>query len=155
VGNLKIRRDWGFAPDYVEGMCKILRQIKTRAELTGQAPESDEGTNYRDYLLATGETHAVWELIDCAFTIGGFDLEWNLEGDEPKAWHGYFRSTGTPAVVVDPDLLRAAEPLVIRVDPDRARRELGWMPKQGLEGFLRDIFAKAQRRDAASGTAMS
>ena len=36
------------------------------------------GANYRDYLLATGETHAVWELVDCAFTIGGFELEWNL-----------------------------------------------------------------------------
>lgn len=155
VGNLKIQRDWGFAPDYVDGMCKILRQIKTRAELTGQAPESDEGANYRDYLLATGETHAVWELIDCAFTIGGFDLRWNLEGDDPKAWHGYFRSTGTPAVVVDADLLRAAEPLVIRVDPDRARRELGWLPKQGLEVFLRDIFTKARWRDASSGTAMN
>ena len=88
VGNLKIRRDWGFAPDYVEGMCRILRQIKTRAEVAGQAPESDEGANYRDYVLATGETHAVWELVDCAFTIGGFELEWDLEGNDPKAWHG-------------------------------------------------------------------
>jgi GDP-D-mannose dehydratase len=131
-------------------MSKILRQIKTRAELTGQAPESDEGANYRDYLLATGETHAVWELIDCAFTIGGFDLEWDLEGEDPRAWHASFRSTGTPAVVVDPDLLRAAEPSVIRVDPDRARRELGWMPKQGLEVFLRDIFTRAPCQAAAS-----
>ena len=155
VGNLKIRRDWGFAPEYVDGMCRILRQIETRAEVTGQAPESDEGANYRDYLLATGETHAVWELIDCAFTIGGFDLDWDLEGDDPKTWHGYFRSTGTPAVVVDPDHLRAAEPLVIRVNPDRARRELGWMPKQGLEVFLRDMFTKAPWREATSGTALN
>lgn len=142
VGNLKVQRDWGFAPDYVEGMLRILRQIETRAQVTGKARESDESANYRDYVLATGKTHAVWELIDCAFTIGGFDLEWDLEGEDPKAWQAYFRSTGTPAAVVDPDLLRAAEPLVIRVDPDRARRELGWMPKQGLEVFLRDIFIK-------------
>ena len=146
VGNLRIRRDWGFAPEYVDGMCKILRQIKTRAELTGQPPESDEGANYRDYLLATGKTHAVWELIDCAFTIGGFDLEWNLEGNDPAAWGGYFRSTKTLAVVVAPDLLRTAEPLVIHVDPGRARKELGWAPSQGLEVFLRDIFAKAASR---------
>ena len=155
VGNLKIQRDWGFAPDYVDGMIRILRQIRTRSEVTGEAIESDEGGNYRDYVLATGKTHAVWELIDCTFTIVGFDLRWNLEGDDPKAWRAYFRSTGAPAVVVDPDLLRTAEPLVIRVDPDRARRELGWMPKQGLEVFLRDMFTKAPRRDAASGTAMN
>jgi GDPmannose 4,6-dehydratase len=155
VGNLKVQRDWGFAPDYVEGMLRILRQIRTRSEVTGEAIEPDEGGNYRDYLLATGKTHAVWELIDCAFTIGGFDLKWNLEGDNPKAWHAYFRSTETPAVLVDPDLLRAAEPLVIRVDPDRARRELGWAPKQGLEVFLRDIFTKAPCRDAAAETALN
>lgn len=155
VGNLKVQRDWGFAPDYVEGMLRILRQIRTRSEVTGEATESDEGGNYRDYVLATGKTHAVWELIDCAFTIGGFDLNWNLEGDDPKAWHAYFRSTETPAVVVDADLLRAAEPLVIRVDPDRARRELDWAPNQGLEVFLRDIFAKAPCRDTAAETALN
>jgi GDPmannose 4,6-dehydratase len=153
VGNLKIRRDWGFAPDYVDGMCRILRQIKTRAELTGQAPEPDEGANYRDYLLATGETHAVWELIDCAFTIGGFDLEWNLDGNDPAAWGGYFRSTKTLAVVVEPDLLRTAEPLVIHVDPGRARKELGWAPRPGLEVFLRDIFTKAASRKVGAEAA--
>src|SRR5712691_5429106 len=103
AGNLKVQRDWGFAPDYVEGMCRILRQIETRAEVTGKARESNESANYRDYVLATGKTHAVWELIDCAFTIGGFDLEWDLEGSDPAAWHAYFRSTGTPAGVVDSD----------------------------------------------------
>lgn len=155
VGNLKVQRDWGFAPDYVEGMIRILRQIRTRSEVAGEAIESDEGGNYRDYVLATGKIHAVWELIDCAFTIGGFDLKWNLEGDDPKAWHAYFRSTNTPAVVVDANLLRAAEPLVIRVDPGRAHRELGWVPKQGLHVFLSDIFKKALRQDLATGTAQA
>lgn len=140
VGNLKIRRDWGFAPDYVEGMCRILRQIETRSEVSRQSPETDEGAHYRDYVLATGETHPVWELIDSAFTIGGFELEWDLEGDDPAAWRGYFRSTKRPAVTVSPELLRTAEPLVIRVDPSRAQKELGWAPSQGLEVFLKDMF---------------
>src|SRR5712691_5908117 len=103
MGNLKVQRDWGFAPDYVAGMCAIIRQIGIRASSTGKALESDHGRNYRDYVLATGKTHAVWELVDCAFTIGGFDLEWQLEGSDPAAWHAYFRSTGTPAGVVDSD----------------------------------------------------
>jgi GDPmannose 4,6-dehydratase len=142
MGNLKAERDWGFAPEYVEGMCRVLRQIEVRAAL-GEASQPDIGANYRDYVLGTGKTHAVWELVDCAFTIGGFDLEWDLQGDEPATWSACFRSSGTPAVMVDPVLLRTAEPLVIQVDPSRARRELGWAPNEGLELFLRDMFTRA------------
>jgi GDPmannose 4,6-dehydratase len=144
MGNLKAERDWGFAPDYVDGMCRILRQIAVRADLSGE-PQADIGANYRDYLLATGKTHAVWELVDCAFTIGGFELDWDLQAEDSKAWRGYFRSTGKPAVIVDPDLLRTAEPLVIQVDPSRARKELGWAPREGLEVLLRDMFIRLPR----------
>lgn len=149
IGNLRVERDWGFAPDYVEGMCRILRQITVRGLQIGEA-QADIAANYRDYVLATGKTHAVWELVDCAFTIGGFDLDWELEGGDPAAWRGYFRSTGKPAVLVDPDLLRAAEPLAIQVDPSRARQELGWAPREGLEVFLQDMFAKLPRAAVAS-----
>lgn len=142
MGNLKVQRDWGFAPDYVDGMCRILRQIETRAAVTGIEKESDKGTNYRDYVLATGETHAVWEMVDSAFTIAGLELEWDLEGKDPAAWRGFFRSNGRPAIRVNPDLLRAAEPLVIEVDPRRAHNELGWLPKRGLEVFLTDMLDK-------------
>lgn len=153
VGNLKIQRDWGFAPDYVEGMLRIMRQIKTRAEVTSAAIEPDEGANYRDYVLATGKTHAVWELIDSAFAIAGIELEWDLGGDDPTNWGAHFCSSGMPAVVVNPQLLRAAEPLTIQVDPGRARRELGWAPRQGLEVFLRDMYTKIPRVNAATETA--
>lgn len=152
MGNLKAERDWGFAPEYVEGMCRVLRQIEVRAALGGPL-QPDTGANYRDYVLGTGKTHAVWELVDCAFTIGGFDLEWNLQGDEPATWSACFRPSGTPAVIVDPALLRTAEPLVIQVDPSRARKELGWAPSEGLELFLQDMFGAAPVGVAAeSGT---
>jgi GDPmannose 4,6-dehydratase len=149
LGNLKVQRDWGFAPDYVEGMCRIIRQIQTRAGLTGAA-ESDEGANYRDYVLATGKTNAVWELVDCAFTIGGFSLTWQLEGDDPAAWGAYFARTQIPAVTVSPALLRTAEPLVIRVNPSRAQKELGWTSQHGLEVFLSDMFTNVASRNAAA-----
>jgi GDPmannose 4,6-dehydratase len=139
MGNLKIERDWGFAPNYVEGIRKVARQIAVR-EVHGGQSQADIGANYRDYVLATGKTHTVWELLNCAFTIGGFDLEWDLNGDNPAAWRASFRTSGKIAVTVDPQLLRAAEPLVIRVDPGRAQRELGWVAVQGLEVFLQDMF---------------
>jgi GDPmannose 4,6-dehydratase len=148
LGNLKVRRDWGFAPDYVQGMCAILRQIDIRG-----ATEvlEDVGGNYRDYVLATGETHAVWELVDSAFRIGGFELGWNLEGDDPALWRGYFSATGAPAVIVDPQLLRRSEPLIIQVDSSRARKELGWAPRHGLEVFLNDMFTKLPHTLVAKG----
>jgi GDPmannose 4,6-dehydratase len=153
VGNLKVQRDWGFAPDYVDGMLKIIRQVQTRAAFTGDPIEEDEASQYRDYVLATGQTHAVWELIDCAFTIGGFDLDWDLEGNDPAAWRGYFRSTEITAVTVRPELLRTAEPLVIRLDPGRAQAELGWAPQRGLEVFLGDMFTKPPRLEVIEDVA--
>ena len=147
VGNLKVRRDWGFAPDYVQGMCAILRQIDIRKTTEVLA---DIGRNYRDYVLATGETHAVWELVDSAFRIGGLDIEWNLEGDDPALWRGHFSASGAPAVIVDPQLLRMSEPLIIQLDPSRARKELGWAPRRGLAVFLNDMFANLPRPVANS-----
>lgn len=141
MGNLRVERDWGFAPDYVEGMTRILRQIEVRGAQTGEV-QADIAGNYRDYVLATGTTHAVWELVDCAFGIGGFELEWELDGEDPSAWRAQFKSSGEPAVMVDPQLLRTAEPRSIHLDPSRARTELGWAPREGLDVFLQDMFAK-------------
>jgi GDPmannose 4,6-dehydratase len=140
MGNLKARRDWGFAPDYVEGMCSILRQIEVRSQHQGRRVQTDEGANYHDYVLATGETHAVWELVDAAFTLGGLDLEWHFEKDEPSSWGAVFRATRSAAVIVETSFLRVAEPGEIQVDPSRARVELGWSPSQGLEVFLSDML---------------
>jgi len=140
LGNLKIQRDWGFAPDYVEGMCRILRQINLRSQCLGTAPEPDVGINYRDYVLGTGKVHAVWQLVDRAFVLAGFDLDWELNGDDPRLWRAYFRSAGKVAVVVNPALLRPTDPLTIMVDASLARRELAWVPHEGLDIFLRDML---------------
>jgi GDPmannose 4,6-dehydratase len=144
MGNLKIRRDWGFAPDYAEGMRLVLRQVEVRAALGGDdAACADTGALYRDYVLGTGESHAVWELVDTAFRIAGFDLEWELEGEDPREWRARFRDDGATAVEVDGTLLRPADPLVIEIDSSRSRLELGWSPQRGLEVFLRDMLEDA------------
>jgi GDPmannose 4,6-dehydratase len=140
LGNLKVRRDWGFAPDYVDGMCRILRQVEVRARVAGLPAEVDDGTSYRDYVLGTGHTHAVWELVSRAFELGGFELTWELDGDDPLRWGARFASGGVPAVVVDAAYLRPSDPLVIQADAGRARRELGWAPTPGLDPFLSDML---------------
>ncbi len=145
MGNLKSRRDWGFAPEYVEGMCRILRQASTRTARTGENLSRDIGSNYRDYVLGTGKTHAVWELVDRAFSLAGLELNWHLDGAEAQSWHATFQATGSPAVVVDPSLLRTAEPLAIEVDPSLAKHDLGWSPQSGLTVFLNDMLSNLDR----------
>lgn len=128
LGNLKVQRDWGFAPDYVDGMISILRQARR------------EAASYRDYVLGTGRLHHVWELVDRAFALGGFQLSWELEGDDPLAWRARFSDSGRPAVVVDPAFIRPADPRAIGADPGRARTELAWQPRVGLDPFLEDML---------------
>jgi GDPmannose 4,6-dehydratase len=139
VGNLRAKRDWGYAPDYVDGIVAVLRQVATRAKLAGTPPEDDDGRNYRDYVLATGRLHAVWELIDRAFSLAGMQLTWSMESDDELTWHARFPD-GSIAVEVDPDLLRPSDPESIAADPSLARRELGWNPRVGLDPFLSDML---------------
>jgi GDPmannose 4,6-dehydratase len=133
LGNLKARRDWGFAPDYVEGMVSILRQASLRGV-------PDEAHSYRDYVLGTGELHTVWELVDRAFALAGLELAWNLDGDDPLGWSASFAASGESAVVVDPALIRPSDPVAIAADPRKIEAELGWRPKPGLDRFLEDML---------------
>ena len=141
VGNLSVRREWGFAPDYVDGMVRICRQITVRADVLGTPLDPDVGASYRDYVLGTGSRTAVWELIDRAFALGGFELEWDRGGPDPASWSARIVETGQVVVVVDPALLRPADPASIGTDPALARRELGWRPTAGLDAFLEEMLA--------------
>jgi GDPmannose 4,6-dehydratase len=99
MGNLDARRDWGFAGDYVEAMWLMLQQ-----------PEP------RDYVVGTGETHSVRELVDFAFRHVGLDYQ--------------------QYVVSDPRFERPAEVELLLADPGRARRELGWAPKVSFQELV-------------------
>jgi GDPmannose 4,6-dehydratase len=92
LGNLDSRRDWGYAGDYVKAMWMMLQQEK---------PD--------DYVIATGETHSVQELVETAF--GYLDLD----------WHEF--------VVQDPRFMRPAEVDLLVGEPAKAGAVLGWEPK--------------------------
>ncbi len=109
LGNLEAKRDWGHAADYVRAMWLMLQQ-----------PTPD------DYVVATGETHSVRELVEVAFGCVGLD------------WQKY--------VVVDPALYRPAEVDLLVGDPSKARRVLGWEPEVTFEGLVREmVFADLDR----------
>lgn len=110
LGNLEARRDWGYAPDYVECMWLILQQ-----------PEPD------DFVIATGEYHTVREFTTRAFAEVGIDLEWSGKGIDET---GTDRATGRVLVEVDPRFFRPAEVDELLGDPTKARTKLGWNPNR-------------------------
>jgi GDPmannose 4,6-dehydratase len=149
VGNLAVRREWGFAPDYVDGIIRVCRQIAVRAGVSRMPPEADVGSNYRDYVLGSGRPHAVWELIDRAFQLAGYPLVWDRSSADPAEWTARLADTGLPAVVVDRSFIRPTDPSTIGTDPSRARDELGWRPRADLDAFLADMLSDPVVRDAA------
>jgi GDPmannose 4,6-dehydratase len=122
LGNLDARRDWGYAPEYVEGMWRILQQ-----------PEPG------DYVLATGEMHTVREFAEHSFTELGMPLTWVGEGENEK---GILKSNGQPVVEVDPRYYRPSEVELLVGDFSKARTGLGWAPKTKFEDLVK-LMVKA------------
>jgi GDPmannose 4,6-dehydratase len=99
MGNLDAQRDWGFAGDYIRAMWMMLQQ-----------PQAD------DYVIATGETHSVQELLEVAFSHVGLD------------WKKY--------VEIDPKLVRPAEVDYLCGDAVKARKVLGWQPEVAFKQLI-------------------
>ncbi len=113
LGNVEARRDWGYAGDYVEAMWLMLQQ---------ETPD--------DYVVATGETHSVLELVQMAFARAGLD------------WRRH--------VVEDPELKRPAEVDLLQGDYSKAKRVLGWQPKVGFRELI-EMMVDADLRRYAEG----
>ncbi|MFM7187446.1 MAG: GDP-mannose 4,6-dehydratase [Armatimonadota bacterium] len=99
MGNLDAQRDWGFAGDYVHAMWLMLQQ---------DTPD--------DYVVATGETHTVKELVQLAFDRVGLD------------WEKY--------VVIDPRFIRPAEVDLLIGQPAKANKVLGWVPETSFQSLV-------------------
>jgi GDPmannose 4,6-dehydratase len=117
LGNLNAKRDWGFAGDYVEAMWLMLQQDK---------PD--------DYVIATGETHSVEEMVTFAFKEVGIEIEWEGQGLEKK---GKNAETGEILIEVDPQFYRPLESSLLVGNSSKAREKLGWLPRVNFEELVR------------------
>ena len=116
LGNLDARRDWGYAPEYVEAMWLIMQQDK---------PD--------DYIIATGETHSVREFIEEACKDLEIELSWSGKGiDEVGA-----DQDNRKIIKVDQRYYRPAEIGVLLGDSSKARRMLGWQPKTRFKDIVK------------------
>ncbi len=117
IGNLEARRDWGYAPEYVEAMWMML---------------NTDGPD--DFVIATGESHSVRECAELAFGIAGFNLQWQGEGLDET---GVDADSGQTLVRIDPRYFRPAEVDLLQGDATKAKRLLGWEPKVKFDELMR------------------
>ncbi len=117
VGNLDAQRDWGYAPEYVEGMWRML-----------QAEAAD------DFVLATNETHSVREFIEESFNVLGDSIYWKGDGVNEK---GFLKSSDKLVVDVDPMYFRPTEVDLLIGDYSKAEKTLGWKPKTTFKELVK------------------
>ena len=130
LGNLNAKRDWGYAPEFVEGMWKML-----------QVDKAD------DYVLATGETNTVREFVTESFRVLGEEINWEGEGENEI---GILKSTGKVVVGINPRYFRPTEVDLLIGDPSKAKLELGWTPTTTFKDLVKIMvetdFAKRKNR---------
>jgi len=114
VGNVEARRDWGFAPDYVDAMWRMLQS---------DAPE--------DFIIATGRTYSVRELIEAAFARVGLAYDAH--------------------VVVDPRFYRPTESFLLVGSPRRIAERLDWKPAHSFEAMIATMV-DAELKHAEAGS---
>jgi len=128
LGNLNAKRDWGFAPEYVEMMWLMLQQ-----------------DNPDDYVVGTGESHSVREFVDKAFRYAGIEITWKNDGLIEKGIISSLSSIhslspnlreGNALIEIDPRYFRPAEVEHLQADFTKARERLGWEPRTNFDELV-------------------
>lgn len=122
LGNLDAKRDWGHARDYVEGMWRMLQQ-----------DESD------DYVLATGETHAVREFVEKAFKYAGISVVWKGETGTLEEVGVEEGNEDRVLVKIDPRYFRPTEVDLLLGDPTKAKTKLGWTSSTPFDTLVKEM----------------
>ena len=144
LGNLDAKRDWGYAPEYCEGMWKILQH-----------------SSAEDFVLATGETHSIREFAELTFNEIGIEIEWKGSGEnekgvikkadleKAKALINYNKSSdyrfgfssdlkaGDTVITIDPNYYRPTEVDLLIGNPAKAEKLLGWKAKTKFSNLVK------------------
>jgi len=116
LGNLDSKRDWGYAPEYVEAMWLMLQQ---------KEPE--------DFVIATGETNTVRQFINLSFEEVGIEIIWQGKAEDEI---GIDKKTKKTIISINPRYYRPTEVDLLLGDPSKAREKLGWEPKTSLRELV-------------------
>lgn len=127
LGNINAKRDWGFAPEYVEMMWLMLQQ-----------DEPD------DYAVGTGESRSVKDFLEKVFNYVGIEIEWRGEGIDRKGIIRSLSSALNPAlkagdviIEIDPKYFRPTEVDFLQADISKARKKLGWAPRTTFDELVK------------------
>ena len=130
LGNLEAKRDWGYAPEYCEGMWRMLQQDK---------PE--------DFILATGENHTIREFVELAFKELDIEIDWQGNGINEI---GLNIKTGKKLIGIDEKYYRPTEVDQLLGDASKAKQKLDWEAKMPFEELVtimvQSDWAKVKKR---------
>lgn len=129
LGNLDAKRDWGYAKDYVRGMYLMMQQVE---------PDT--------YILATNRTETVRHFVELACKAAELPIEWQGDGVDETAVD---QQSGKVIVKINPRFYRPAEVELLIGNPQKAKDELGWVPKTTLEELCQMMVEADLRRNLA------
>ena len=116
LGNLNAKRDWGYAPEFVEGMWMILQQSKAD-----------------DYVFATGQTNTVRRFDELAFKHIDIDIGWRGDGVDEV---GFNVKNNDILIRIDPKYFRPTEVDLLQGDARKAKKILNWSPKTDFKSLV-------------------
>ncbi len=116
LGNLDSLRDWSDSEDFVRGIWLMLNQEEPK-----------------EYVLSSNETHSIREFVELAFAAAGIDGEWHGSGLDEEYRQ---KETGRVLMVINPKFYRPAEVELLWGDSNKARQELGWIPKNSFQNLV-------------------
>ena len=117
LGNLNAKRDWGYAPDYVEGMWRMLQIDK---------PD--------DFVLATNKTYTVRDFVNESFKFFNEEIDWIGENENEV---GLLKSSGKKVISVDKRYFRPTEVDLLQGDYSKAKKELNWSPSTKFKELVK------------------